>query len=132
MSKSTLDTPSAPPAIGPYSVATESMGLVFLSGQVALDPVTGERAPDQIDAQTRRVLDNIGLILGDLGLGYSDIVKTTIFLANMADYPIVNDIYGAYFTEQPPARSAIQAAALPGGFLIEIEAVAARQTPEED
>lgn len=124
-----LETPSAPAAIGPYSVAVEAGGFVFLSGQVAFEPATGERVPDDVESQARRVLDNIGLILGDLGLDYRDVVKTTIFLADMGDYPTVNEIYAAYFGDHPPARSAIQAGALPGGFLIEIEAVAAtRQT----
>ncbi|HEX2404017.1 MAG TPA: Rid family detoxifying hydrolase [Acidimicrobiia bacterium] len=126
MTKQVLSTPSAPKAMGPYSFATEAAGLVFLSGQVALDPVTGERRPDDVEVQARQVMDNIGVILGDLGLAYEDIVKTTIFMADMDDYPKVNDVYGSYFGTEPPARSAIQAAALPGGFLVEIEVVAAR------
>jgi 2-iminobutanoate/2-iminopropanoate deaminase len=91
-----------------------------------LDPGTGDRSPDDIVEQTHRVMKNIGAILGDLGLGYSDITKTTVFLADMADYPVVNEVYGSYLSEDPPARSAIQAGALPGGFLVEIEVVAAR------
>ncbi|HJQ90879.1 MAG TPA: Rid family detoxifying hydrolase [Acidimicrobiia bacterium] len=126
MPKNVLSTPSAPKAMGPYSFAAEAGGLVFLSGQVALDPVTGERRPDDVEVQARQVMDNIGVILGDVGLTYQDIVKTTIFMADMADYPKVNDVYGSYFGTEPPARSAIQAAALPGGFLVEIEVVAAR------
>ena len=112
--------------MGPYSLATEAGGLVFLSGQVALDPVTGERRPDDVEIQARQVMDNIGAILGDMGLSYQDIAKTTIFLADMADYPKVNEVYASYFRTEPPARSAIQAAALPGGFLVEIDVVAAR------
>jgi 2-iminobutanoate/2-iminopropanoate deaminase len=112
--------------MGPYSFATEAAGLVFLSGQVALVPATGERRPDDVEIQARQVMDNIGSILGDVGLSYEDIVKTTIFLADMADYPKVNEVYASYFGSEPPARSAIQAGALPGGFLVEIEAVAAR------
>jgi 2-iminobutanoate/2-iminopropanoate deaminase len=112
--------------LGPYSFATEAAGLVFLSGQVALDPVTGERGPDEVSAQAHQVMKNIGGMLGDLGLDYSDIAKTTIFLADMAAYPTVNEVYGSYFDSEPPARSAIQAGALPGGFLVEIEVVAAR------
>jgi 2-iminobutanoate/2-iminopropanoate deaminase len=112
--------------MGPYSFATEAGGLVFLSGQVALDPATGDRRPDDIEIQTRQVMDNIGAILGDLGLTHEDIAKTTIFLAEMADYPKVNEVYASYFGTEPPARSAIQAGALPGGFLVEIEVVAAR------
>ena len=126
MPKSVPDTPSAPAVLGPYSIVTEAGGLVFLSGQVALIPETGGRAPDDVVAQAHQVLDNIGSILGDLGLGFGDIVKTTVFLANMADYPAVNKVYGGYFQGAPPARSAIQAGALPGGFLVEIEVVAAR------
>ncbi|HYJ24413.1 MAG TPA: Rid family detoxifying hydrolase [Acidimicrobiia bacterium] len=126
MPKNVLSTPSAPKAMGPYSFAAEAGGLVFLSGQVALDPATGERRPDDVEVQARQVMDNIGVILGDVGLTYQDIVKTTIFMADMADYPKVNDVYGSYFGTEPPARSAIQAAALPGGFLVEIEVVAAR------
>ena len=126
MPKKVPSTPSAPNAMGPYSFATEAGGLVFLSGQVALDPATGDRRPDDIEIQTRQVMDNIGAILGDLGLTYEDIAKTTIFLAEMADYPKVNEVYASYFGTEPPARSAIQAGALPGGFLVEIEVVAAR------
>ncbi|MGC2241617.1 MAG: Rid family detoxifying hydrolase [Acidimicrobiia bacterium] len=126
MPKTVPQTPSAPRAIGPYSLATEAGGFVFLSGQVAIDPATGDRREDDIEIQARQVMDNIGAILGDLALGYDDIVKTTIFLGDMADYPKVNEVYGGYFTGPPPARSAIQAGALPGGFLVEIEVVAAR------
>ncbi len=126
MPKRVPATPSAPNAMGPYSFATEVGGLVFLSGQVALDPSTGERRPDDVEIQTRQVMDNIGSILGDLGLSYEDIAKTTIFLADMADYPKVNEVYASYFGTEPPARSAIQAGALPGGFLVEIEVVASR------
>ena len=126
MPKNVPATPSAPKAMGPYSFATEAGGLVFFSGQVALDPATGERRPDDIEIQTRQVMENIGGLLVDLGLTYDDIVKTTIFLADMADYRKVNEVYGSYFGSAPPARSAIQAGALPGGFLVEIEVVAAR------
>lgn len=126
MPKTVPPTPSAPSALGPYSFATEAHGLVFISGQVPLDPATGERAPDDIEAQAHQVMKNIGVLLGDLGLGYGDIAKTTIFLADIGDYPKVNEIYGAYFESEPPARSAIQAAALPAGFRIEIEVIAAR------
>ena len=126
MPKTVPPTPSAPKALGPYSFATEANGMVFISGQVPLDPSTGERAPDEIEAQTHQVMKNIGMLLGDLELGYRDIVKTTIFLADMADYPKVNEVYGSYFETEPPARSAIQAAALPAGFQIEIEVIASR------
>lgn len=126
MPKSVPSTPSAPTSFAPYSVVTEANGLLFFSGQVGVDPKTGEREPDEVGPQAHRVMKNIGAILGDLELGYTDIVKTTVFLADMADYELVNEIYGAYFEGAPPARSAIQAGALPAGFLVEIEVVAAR------
>ena len=126
MQKTVPETPSAPAPLAPYSVATEANGFVFLSGQVALDPQSGEREPDDVSAQTHRVMKNIGLILGDLGLGFGDVVKTSIFLADIDDFPTVNEVYGAYFENAPPARSTFQAGALPGGFLVEIEVVAAR------
>lgn len=126
MPKTIPDTPSAPTPLAPYSVAAEANGFVFLSGQVALDPNSGEREPDDVGAQTHRVMKNIGLVLGDLGLSYPDIVKTTIFLADIADFPTVNETYAGYFDDAPPARSTVQAGALPGGFLVEIEVVAAR------
>lgn len=120
------DTPSAPKPMGPYSVAAEANGFVFISGQVGVDSSTGEREPDDVAAQTHRVMKNIGSILADLGLSYFDIAKTTIFLADIGDFPRVNEVYGAYFEDRPPARSTFQAGALPGGFLVEIEVVAAR------
>lgn len=126
MPKSVSQTPSAPKALGPYSIATEAGGLIFLSGMVALDPETGDRGPEDVIGQTHQAMKNIGGILGDLGLDYADIAKSTIFLTDMADYPSVNKAYGSYFQTEPPARSAIQAGALPGGFLVEIEVVAAR------
>jgi 2-iminobutanoate/2-iminopropanoate deaminase len=126
MPKTIPATPSASKPMAPYSVATEANGLVFISGQVAMDPATGDRSPDDIAVQATRVLDNIGVILGDLGLGYGDVVKTTIFLTDMADFAKVNEVYGGYFDTDPPARSTFQVAGLPAGFLIEIEVVAAR------
>lgn len=111
--------------MGPYSFATEANGFVYLSGQVGLIPDTGGRA-DDVGSQAHQAMSNIGAVLGDAGLGYDDIVKTTIFLADMNDYGVVNDAYGSYFEGEYPARSAVQAAALPGGFLVEIEVVAAR------
>jgi 2-iminobutanoate/2-iminopropanoate deaminase len=124
--KTVPDTPSAPQPLAPYSVATEANGFVFLSGQVAIDPATGEREPDDVAAQAHRVMKNIGSILGDLGLDFDDVVKTTIFLADISDFPVVNEVYGAYVPTPPPARSTFQAGALPGGFQVEIEVVASR------
>lgn len=126
MPKTVPDTPSAPQSLAPYSPAAEAGGLVFVSGQVGMDPQSGDRAPDDVAAQTRQVMANIGAVLGDLGLGYDDIVKTTIFLADIDDYSTVNEVYGSYFDGGYPARSAFQAGALPAAFLVEIEVVAAR------
>lgn len=126
MPKTVPETPSAPQSLAPYSPAAETAGLVFLSGQVGLDPRTGERAPDDVEAQAHQVMSNIGAVLGDLGLGYDDIVKTTIFLADIDDFAKVNEVYASYFDGDYPARSAVQAGALPAAFLVEIEVVAAR------
>jgi len=119
-------TPSAPGAMGPYSVVTEANGFVFVSGQVAVDPLTRERSPADVEVQTTQVMSNVAAILGDLGLEISDIVKTTIFLADIGDFAKVNAIYAGFLGDEPPARSTVQAGALPGGFLVEIEVVAAR------
>jgi 2-iminobutanoate/2-iminopropanoate deaminase len=117
---------SAPTPLAPYSVATEANGFVFISGQVALDRSGGPTPEDVVD-QTRLIMDNLGSILKDLGLGYSDIVKTTVFLSDIADFGRMNEAYGSYFESDPPARSTFQVAALPRAeFKIEIEAVAAR------
>lgn len=126
MPKTVPETPSAPASLAPYSTAAEAGGLVFLSGQVGLIPATGERAPNDVTAQAEQVMANIGAVLGDLGLGFDDIVKTTVFLADIGDFAAVNEVYLSHFDGSFPARSAVQAGALPGGFLVEIEVVAAR------
>jgi 2-iminobutanoate/2-iminopropanoate deaminase len=126
MPKRVLQTPSAPGALGPYSVAVEAGGFVFVSGQVAIDPARGERAPDDVAAQTKQIMENLRAILSDTGLSLTDVAKTTIFLADINDFPTVNDIYGGYFEDEPPARSTVEVSALPGGFLVEIEVIAAR------
>lgn len=126
MPKRVPDLTNAPRPLAPYSVATEANGFVFISGQVAIDSAGGPTPVDVVD-QARIVLDNLGGILADLGLGYADVVKTTVFFADIADFGRVNEIYGSYFPVDPPARSAIQAGALPKPeFRIEIEAIAAR------
>lgn len=126
MPKRVLDTPSAPGALGPYSVAVQAGDYVFVSGQVAIDPATGARAPDDVATQSKQIMENLKAILGDLGLTMADVAKTTIFLIDMNDFPTVNEVYGGYFEDEPPARSTVQVAALPGGFLVEIEVIAAR------
>mgnify|MGYP001825611374 CR=1 FL=1 len=126
MPKKILDAPSAPVPVGPYSVATEANGMVYVSGQGGMDPATGAVVSGGVEAETEQIMKNIGAILGDLGLGYSDIVKTTIFLTDMADFPNVNRVYGKYVEDAKPARSTVEVAGLPLGILVEIEFIAAR------
>lgn len=126
MPKITPRLEGGPPPLAPYSVVTEAQGLVFVSGQVAIDPKTGE-TPDEVTDQTDLILRNIGSILAELGLSYSDIVKTTVFLSDIRDFGAVNVVYGGFFDDEPPARSAVGVADLPlPRFKIEIEAIAAR------
>jgi 2-iminobutanoate/2-iminopropanoate deaminase len=126
MPKQIHEVPSVPRPIGPYSVATEANGFVFFSGQVSIDPHTNEPLHGDVEEQTHRVMRNVGLALDDVGLGYDDIIKTTVFLDDIADFPLVNGVYDQYLGESRPARSTVEAAALPGGFKVEIEVVAAR------
>lgn len=112
-------------AIGPYSSAVEANGIVFLSGQIPVDPASGEIISDIKDA-TRQVLINIRSLLSEMGMSLSNVVKTTIFLKNMTDFPVVNEIYAEYFTQEPPARSTVEVSALPKGVLLEIEAIAVK------
>ena len=126
MPKTILDAPSGPEPLGPYSMATEANGFVFCSGMVPIDPATGSGVGGGIEEQTHQVMKNIGAVLEDLGLAYDDIVKTTIFLADIGDFPAVNAVYGEYVGQSKPARSTIEAGALPGGFAVEIECICAR------
>jgi 2-iminobutanoate/2-iminopropanoate deaminase len=114
----------APKAIGPYSVAIRIGNLVFTSGQLGLNPATGTLVSGGIEAETRQALTNIHNVLVDSGSGMEQVVKTTVFLKDMADFPKMNAIYAEFFPSNPPARSTIQVAALPKDGLIEIEAVA--------
>src|SRR5690242_17555543 len=109
--KKVISTNQAPAAIGPYSQAVRSGGFVFCSGQIPLDPTSGEIVSGDITAQTRRVMDNIAALLGAEGLTFDHVVKTTVFLTNLAEFQTVNEIYGSYFKENPPARSTVQVAA---------------------
>jgi 2-iminobutanoate/2-iminopropanoate deaminase len=121
--KSVISTKDAPAAIGPYSQAIRAGDFLYCSGQLGLDPATGVLA-DGIEAQATRALDNLGAILRADGLEFSDVVKTTVFLADMADFQTVNALYAARFPKDCPARSAVQVGALPKGGRVEIEAVA--------
>src|SRR5690242_6729679 len=103
----------APKAIGPYSQAVETGGAVYLSGQIGLDPATGQLVPGGVEAEARRVMKNLEAVLAAAGLGFAEVVRTTIYLADLADFGAVNEIYGSCFGDPKPARSTVQAAALP-------------------
>ena len=122
--KKIISTNEAPAAVGPYSQAVRAGSMVFCAGQIPLDPKTAQIVPGDIGEQTRRVLDNITAVLKADGLTFEHIVKTTIFLTDLGDFQTVNEIYGSYFKQQPPARSTVQVSALPKGARIEIEAIA--------
>jgi 2-iminobutanoate/2-iminopropanoate deaminase len=122
--KNVISTNEAPGAIGPYSQAVRSGGFLFCSGQIPLDPKSGQIVPGDIASQTRRVLDNIAAVLRAEGLSFDNVVKTTIFLADLGDFQTVNEVYGSYFKQDPPARSTVQVSALPKGAKIEVEAIA--------
>jgi 2-iminobutanoate/2-iminopropanoate deaminase len=117
-------TEDAPKAIGPYSQAVSSGGLLFTSGQVALDPATGELVAGGFDAEARRVFRNLGAVLASAGCGFGDVLRTTVYLADMADFPLLNRIYTDSFGGHRPARSTVQVAALPKGARVEIDLVA--------
>ena len=123
--KSAVSSPNAPKVVGPYSQAIKAGGLLFLAGQIPLDPGSGALVDGDIAVQARRVLDNIGAVLGAAGLSFADVVKTTVFLADLNDMPAMNQIYAAYFPDPPPARSTVQVARLPRDVRIEMEAIAA-------
>ena len=122
--KKVIETDMAPKAIGPYSQAIQAGDLIFVSGQIPIDPVTGKRVEGGIEDQTRRVLDNIKGLLDSQGSGMVDVIKVTIFLKDMSDFSRVNEIYATYFPSSPPARSTVEVARLPRDVLIEIEAIA--------
>ena len=124
VSKQAFSSPDAPRAIGPYSPAIRAGQLLFLSGQVALDPQTGVLIAGDVQAQTRRVMDNIGAILKAGGLSFADVVRTTVFLADLNDFAAVNEVYGSYFTDPAPARATVQVARLPRDARVEIDAIA--------
>lgn len=119
-----ISTPRAPKAIGPYSQAVRAGGFLFCSGQIALEPESGEMVSGGVKAQTRRVLDNLKAVVEAAGAGLGDVVQVTVYLSDLADFADVNSVYEEYFGETKPARATIQAAALPKGALIEADCVA--------
>jgi 2-iminobutanoate/2-iminopropanoate deaminase len=122
-----IQTSGAPAAIGPYSQAIEEQGWVFCSGQIGLDPKSGTLVAGGVEAETRRALENLREVLAEAGLGFQNIVKTTIFLADLGDFDVVNRIYGEHLSAPYPARSTVQAAALPRKARVEIEAIAMKR-----
>ena len=124
--KKVIHTDNAPKAIGPYSQAIEAKGMLFVSGQIPINPQTGELSNGTIQEQTKLVMDNIGAILKAAGYGYENIVKTTCLLADISDFADMNKVYAEYFKENPPARSAFAVKDLPKGARLEIEVMAAK------
>jgi 2-iminobutanoate/2-iminopropanoate deaminase len=124
--KTPLASPAAPKAIGPYSQGIEARGArtLYLSGQIPLDPATGELVKGTIEQETQRVMDNLRAVLAAGGAGFEHVVRTTIFLADLADFARVNEVYARHFPSPPPARATVQVAALPRGARVEIDAVA--------
>lgn len=122
--KKVIKTELAPKAIGPYSQAIMVGDLLFASGQIAIDPAKGDLVEGGIEAQTKQVMENIKHLLAAADMNFSNVIKTTIFLTDINKFSVVNDIYGSYFKEDPPARSCVEIGHLPKGALIEIEVIA--------
>ena len=125
MSVKTVHTNAAPAAIGPYSQGIVANGFLFTAGQIAIDPATGQVVNGDVAKQTERVMANLAAVLGTVNATWKDVVKTTVFLHDMGDFPVVNEVYGKALGEARPARSTVQVSALPRGVLVEIEAVVA-------
>jgi 2-iminobutanoate/2-iminopropanoate deaminase len=119
-----VHTENAPAAIGPYSQAVVAGDFLFTAGQIAIDPATGQIVQGDVSAQTERVMHNLAAVLEKAGASWSDVVKTTVYLQDMADFPRVNEVYGRVMGDARPARSTVQVAGLPRGVLVEIDAVA--------
>jgi 2-iminobutanoate/2-iminopropanoate deaminase len=124
--KRTITTTKAPAAIGPYSQAFEANGILFISGQIPIDPLTGKLIEGDINDQTVQVLKNIGAILEEAGYKFSDVVKTTCLLSDINDFKAMNEVYSSYFKENEPARSTFSVKALPLGSMVEIETIAVK------
>ena len=125
MSLEIVHTAKAPAAIGPYSQGVVANGFLFTAGQIAIDPATGHIVAGDVAAQTERMMANLSAVLAEAGAGWNDVVKTTVFLHDMGDFPVVNEVYGRALGDARPARSTVQVAALPRGVLVEIDAIVA-------
>ena len=130
MQRRTINSPAAPAAIGPYSQAVAAADWVFLSGQIPLHPETGELVISDIESATIRVMENLGAVLREIGLTFDHVVKTTIYLVDLANFNEVNGVYARYFPVNPPARATVQVAALPRGAPVEIDAIAYAAGPK--
>ncbi len=119
-----IATPNAPAAIGPYSQAILADGVLYCSGQIAIDPETGQMLHGTIEEETERVLENLGAVLRAAGMDYKNVVRCTVYLTSMEDYAQMNEVYARYFSEMPPAREAVQVVALPRGARVEISCIA--------
>jgi 2-iminobutanoate/2-iminopropanoate deaminase len=126
MERKVITTAGAPPAIGPYSQAIACGELVFCSGQIALDPRSGQLVAGDVATETRQVMQNLGEVLSAAGSDFARVVKCTVFLTDLRDFAAVNEVYGSFFAAAPPARACVQVAALPKGARVEVEAVALR------
>jgi 2-iminobutanoate/2-iminopropanoate deaminase len=126
MARDVIQTEKAPKAIGPYSQAIATGGTVFLSGQIPLDPATGELVPGDVSAQTEQVMKNLAAVLAAAGCSFENVVRCGIFLIDLADFGKVNEVYARYFPANPPARSTVQVVALPRGARVEIDCIAVR------
>ena len=124
MKLTVISSELAPAAIGPYSQAIQAGGLLFCSGQIPLDPVSGEIVAGDVQRQAEQVMENISAVLSAAGAGFNDVVKATVFLVEMGDFGAVNEVYGRYFSGHKPARSTVAVKALPRGVLLEIEVIA--------
>ncbi|MGI6342089.1 MAG: RidA family protein [Bacteroidales bacterium] len=124
--KKIISTENAPKAVGPYSQAVEANGMLFISGQIPIDPKTGKLVEGGIVEQTKQVMENIGAILKEAGYTFNDVIKSTCLLSDMNDFSTVNEIYGTYYKVDPPARAAFAVAKLPMAVMIEIETIAAK------
>ncbi len=128
--KKIVSTKEAPAAIGPYSQGTIACGMIFVSGQIPVDPATGEFVSDDIKEQTEQSLKNLQAVLKQAGATLDDVVKTGVFIQNMDDFAVVNEVYAKYFSKNCPARSCVEVGKLPKGALVEIEAIACRGKDE--
>jgi 2-iminobutanoate/2-iminopropanoate deaminase len=126
MTHHAVSTANAPAAVGPYSQAIVAGDLVFCAGQGAIDPATQDFLHGTIEAETERTLRNLGAVLDAAGVGFADVVKTTVYMVDLADFAAMNAVYATFFPDPPPARTTVQVAALPKGFQVEIEAIARR------